>query len=754
MKIKLQRIQALLKKILFPLLLLLVVSVFYYPTFLQGRIPLPSDAMVGLYHPFRDVFAKEYPRGIPYKNYLITDPVRQTYIWKELSVDIYKRMELPIWNPYEMAGKPLLGNFQSGVFYPLNLIFLLSPFSTSWTIFIISQSVLCGLFMFFYLRNLRISSFSSLLGAITLSFSSFSIVWLEWGNIVHTFLWLPMILLSVDKLYESKGRHRLIWSMIYVLSVLFAFFAGYLQTFFYMFIVSTAYFFLQIKKDKKIISGFLGLNLLVLILSVVQWYPTLQFILLSARIIDQNYLTIEGWFIPIQHIVQFIAPDFFGNPATLNYWGEWNYAELGGYIGVMAIILTSFSIFVRRKIVAFFVGILLIGLVFSIDNPISRIPFQLNIPFISSSQPTRLLSVVVFSLAVLASFGSEFIFSVKRKITLFTPLLVWVGAISFLWFAVAIKLGSIFNTNDSIIVAKRNLMLPTVLVTASVILILCLALIKNKTARKVLMLLILFLLSFDLLRYAWKFTPFTTLGYLFPDSQIINYIKKDAGIYRVGTTDQKIMTPNFFTHYKIQTLEGYDPLYIKSYGEFIASMERDKPDISSPFGFNRIITPHNYNSPFMDFLNVKYVLSLNEISSEEFIKVMEEGETKLYQNIEVSPRAFFVENILLGEDDKSVIGKVHAVNLADTAVLYSSNAPSNSHFRSGTVNIKSYSENKIIMQTENSGEGFLVVSDVYYPSWGVMIDGVKGHIYRTNYAFRGVVVPAGKHTVEFSVKLF
>ena len=108
------------KRYLFPLLLGLIVVVFFAKTIFQGILPIPADTIVGLYHPFRDAVAQEYPNGIPYKNFLITDPVRQQYPWRELAVSIMKQGELPLWNPYQMSGTPLFGNLQSAALYPLN----------------------------------------------------------------------------------------------------------------------------------------------------------------------------------------------------------------------------------------------------------------------------------------------------------------------------------------------------------------------------------------------------------------------------------------------------------------------------------------------------------------------------------------------------------------------------------------------------------------------------------------------------------
>lgn len=42
------------------------------------------------------------------------------------------------------------------------------------------------------------------------------------------------------------------------------------------------------------------------------------------------------------------------------------------------------------------------------------------------------------------------------------------------------------------------------------------------------------------------------------------------------------------------------------------------------------------------------------------------------------------------------------------------------------------------------------MSDTYYPGWHATIDGRPAHIYRANFLFRAVCVPAGEHVVEFA----
>jgi uncharacterized membrane protein YfhO len=41
-----------------------------------------------------------------------------------------------------------------------------------------------------------------------------------------------------------------------------------------------------------------------------------------------------------------------------------------------------------------------------------------------------------------------------------------------------------------------------------------------------------------------------------------------------------------------------------------------------------------------------------------------------------------------------------------------------------------------------------VVTDTYYPGWRAFVDGVERPIYPADVAFRGVLLPPGRHTVE------
>src|SRR5581483_8837617 len=659
----------------FILIFAFLVLYFFKPFFLNSLLPIPSDTIVGLYHPYRDLYAQTNPNGLPFKNFLITDPVRQQYPWKNLAIQTEKKGEIPLWNPYNFSGTPLLANLQTGAFYPLNVIFFLLPFQYAWSLFILLQPLLAGLFMYLFLRNIKLSQSASVMGALVFCFCGFSIAWLEWGNVLHTALWLPLILYSKDKLLEKLS---IPFVVLWVFAECSAFFAGHLQTWFYLAVFASLYLLYRIfeksrEEKKQFVSTFfkkllpfIFILVVIIVILLIQIIPTFQFIAQSARDVDVIGFTQAGWFIPWQHLVQFVIPDFFGNPTTLNYWGVWNYAEFIGYVGILPFIFAFLALFRRdHKDSYFFITLLVLALLFALPNPIAQIPFELQLPFLSSAQPTRLLFIVDFCLAVLCSFGFNS-FMKKQKAAFLSAipvLLVVLGS----WYIVLSKYGSISSQN--MVVLKNNLIFPTILVGGSIILLGAYRFVSKFKQSELFALIFILFVSFDLFRFGLKFIPFTGKEFLFPNTQTLSYIKENQGEYRTMTTDSRIFPPNFSIMYGIYSIEGDDPLYLKRYGELMAAQGRNKPDISAPFGFNRIITPHNYYSPIINLLGVKYVLSFDQNLSLK--KIAEEGKTVLYENQNAFPRAFFVNFLINSQSKEETIAKMfdRTVNLRTAAVI-------------------------------------------------------------------------------------
>lgn len=727
-----------------PVLFLILFTLIIFSPVLIGKLPVPADTIVGLYHPWRDQLAGQYPNGAPFKNFLITDPVRQQYPWRQLSVTQILSGKLPVWNPYSFSGTPLIANFQSAVFYPLNIFLFLFGMTNGWTIMIIGQILLGGCFMWIYLRSLKLHPLATALGTLSWVGSGFWVAWLEWNTLIQTILWLPLLLFTIDKIFFSP--RKIVWLTVFTLVTSLSLLAGHLQTFFYLVLVLISYLLARLGQTKqyRVLPVFLIPLLFFLLFTFVQWWPFLNFLILSARDVDPQVLTRPDWFLPLVNLSQFLAPDFLGNPATLNYFGIWNYMEFVGYLGVGGLFFALYSLIFRRdKKTLFFLILLFTGLIFALPTPLAQIPFLLRVPLLSSAQPSRLLVVIDFSLAMLAALGLDHYLkstpnlkNLLRPVILFTLSLTSLWVIAFLW-----------HSNVSL----RNLIYPTIFTLAIYVLI-YLGLIRKRFLQ-ISVVLILLVVIFDLSRFSAKFESFSPREWLFPPTTVTQFLQEKAKneVFRVAALDDRILPPNFSLMYGIQSVSGYDPLYLRRYGEFIASLEQNKSMVGSYLNFNRIVTPKNYLNPAFSLLNVKYYLSLSDIDRKNFFLVFREGETRVYEDKNTLPRTFFVETVFPTRSPQETMAVLLKQNSFQKSVSVEGFKIDNTFqsFSPGVAVIKKYLANEVLIQTKNVGQGFLVLLDSYYPDWKASVDGAPTKIYITDYTFRGVIIPAGEHIVKF-----
>ncbi|HKJ33611.1 MAG TPA: YfhO family protein, partial [Balneolales bacterium] len=67
------------------------------------------------------------------------------------------------------------------------------------------------------------------------------------------------------------------------------------------------------------------------------------------------------------------------------------------------------------------------------------------------------------------------------------------------------------------------------------------------------------------------------------------------------------------------------------------------------------------------------------------------------------------------------------------------------------VQVTTYQPRKIVLNTQRDTDGFLVLSEIYYPAgWKAYIDGKQTPIFQTDYVLRGIAIPKGQHTISFT----
>ena len=728
----------------------LITFSFFLPKLIQGKVPIPADVILGLYHPWRDLAFDGFNIGkFPTKNPLITDPVLQTYPWRLLTINNIKQQNLPLWNPYSFSGQPLLANIQSAPFSIFNILFLVLPFKIAWSLQIILPFILTSLFMFLFLKNLNLSIPASIFGASILPFSGFFIAWFTWGTIITTALWLPLILLSINKLYY---RISIFWFIVLILAFSQTVFSGHWQTAFYVFFASVIFLIFKFYQSKKIKNTALVLASLIIgiLICFVQILPAIEFIKFSAREIDQGYFPNRAdWFLPLQNLIQLVAPDYFGNPATYNYWGIWNYAEFVSYIGIAPLVLALLGIFYKSKNIKFVLILFASSLILALSNPISKIPYLMQWPFLSSLQPSRIIFLLSFSLVILSAYGMDFLLNTKKNKKLFLAIIViLISIIILISYTIFLKSNfSIINNIDTAKVAQKNLILPAV-----VALVVFLIFILNYlNIPKIVIILTFFLITiFELFRFGYKFTSFSKLSWIFPKTNITDYLKNQNRPFRILATDRRIFNGNTSGVYRIETVGGYDPLYLADYAKLVSTWQSQK--VTQPGSFNRIVTPQNYSSKFINLLNVEYIITFDELTESSFRKVFQEGETKIFKNKNVLPRVFFTNEVVQlqsrNQELEMLLDKDFDIKKSATSTEF------NFLIKDliARADIIDYNDQSFKIITTSNETAPLIISNVYYPGWQALIDNNKADIQRVNFMLQGIIVPKGKHEVEIFFK--
>lgn len=130
--------------------------------------------------------------------------------------------ELPLWNPLVGHGFPALGESQTGVFYPFNLVFYrFLPLGAAYNANFVLHYVLAFAFTCHYVRRLGLSLIESILAAVVFVYGWFPARnSLEWS--IVTGAWLPLALWGVEGFVTSGRRSFLVATQVAVVMQLLA----------------------------------------------------------------------------------------------------------------------------------------------------------------------------------------------------------------------------------------------------------------------------------------------------------------------------------------------------------------------------------------------------------------------------------------------------------------------------------------------------------------------------------------------------
>jgi hypothetical protein len=138
------------------------------------------------------------------------------------------------------------------------------------------------------------------------------------------------------------------------------------------------------------------------------------------------------------------------------------------------------------------------------------------------------------------------------------------------------------------------------------------------------------------------------------------------------------------------------------------------------------------------------------------LSLVYDKEVRIYENRDALARAFVVHDSEVAKNRAAILQRLKdpAFDPRRTVILEEDVSPQPSYAEGpaapgGAVTIVKDGASLVEIKTELAHSGFLVLTDAWYPGWTAYVDGTETRIYRSNYAFRSVLLAPGAHSVRF-----
>jgi uncharacterized membrane protein YfhO len=239
----------------------------------------------------------------------------------------------------------------------------------------------------------------------------------------------------------------------------------------------------------------------------------------------------------------------------------------------------------------------------------------------------------------------------------------------------------------------------------------------------------------------------------------IEFLQSDTSLHRVyGLIPNKFQddysrfSPNYNMYYQISDVGAYSPLVMNDHYKF---MEKLGGFDDSIWRLEPTTDALDKNLNLLNLLNVKYIITYEEINDKRLELAYTDEKVKVYRNNESLPRAFFLSNYKVISDGQEALGFLRSkdFNPMDVVVLneepVSFESRPDSKHNNASVEINDYSSKKVILNINTPSMGILVLSDTFYPGWKAFVDWEETEIMKANTVMRAIIIPKGKHMVKF-----
>lgn len=758
----------------FPVLFFFLLAlIFLWRPVFTGEVFLPAQLLSHV-APWKgtELFA-----DVPPWNPLRWDSIGYFYPSRLFAAETYRAGYIPLWNPYQLCGAPFLANNQSAIFYPGNwLLYLLPDIAYGFTINAVLHLTLCGWFMYLLLKRLGRSEIAALLGGVVFTYSAWQAAWLQLPSFLATSCWFPLLLYFMVPRAEAKPRLENVAKIGAVVGVLLL--AGHLQIAFYGLLLASAWgifhlISLRRHRMQRLVVYVCG-GLLGIALAMPQLLPAVELSRVShrqSRPSAEGYAAYTEYAVPLYGMASLFVPEFQGEEfSTTNpYWGFYtkqienvtigirhNPAETAAFVGIVPLLLGIFAtvriLFARTfqsgAVLLFFAAVGLVSLLLAFGSPLNALPY-FGIPgFGQTGSPARCLVLWVLSMAVLAAFGLDMLYTQKVSkregyVVLGIPVLLLALGLNFAVQSLATPPVGINGLPSLAEAVSRS---AVGWLFAGLSFGIALAFLYGKISLPktqpyfVAPSLLGLVVVVELFRTGMGVNPTAKREQVYPQTPALTYLQREIGHERVVPINQRwsliapanfnlptTLPPNTAMVFKLRDAQGYDSLFPGVYKQFanrFALPTRSGLVDASPPEVGNMVFIQNANAPDLPLLGAKFALAL-PYGSPGIVSASIPNSTPLDtsdKNIAIYPMDGIPSRVAL-----------------EPAVPQ----PSVKFLEDGAT--------RVVLEVETSVPTTLILRDTYYPGWRANSNGTPVPILQhpENPVYRGVNLAAGKHKLTF-----
>lgn len=666
-----------------------------------------------------------------------------------------------------------------------------------------------GVGMYLFMRFKKHERFVSAFTAFAAMFSTWVITWVMIGHNTKPVVlaMLPFIFLFLEKL---RIKFSLLNAVFLIIAVHIMIEAGHLQMIFYSILALGIYLIYELiytltRKEK--VTGVLRSALLLIlaggmafIMSADRYFATMEYTSYSTRgsapiqqVSDEKVTESGGhgydyatmWSYSGDELFTMLVPSYFGfghrkydGQSLSTYWGQKESEDSPPYMGILIIglALIGFIAFRHKPFVQFLFVLSAIAtlLSFGKNMPLLYDLFYYNIPsFNKFRAPSMSLVLVHFAMPILAGYGITSLIAWRREFTDLAKkwmyaimILAGIFLLSGFIFSAAFEESYIESLSASdyfqrlaqmygagTLQGLRDFVFDNAVsdwltngFLALIAAVSAFLFVKNRITKVTFFALIGIILVFDLWRVDYRRMDVSeenvTKAAFGRYENLYGVIKQDKDLFRVA--DFVAYPSNVTAYYLLENINGYHAAKLRVYQDILDNANPDQYAGS---------TAHLYNPFLWNMLNVRYII-LNQQLGQGMQAVYQDPSLNafVYLNPGELPRAFFVNSVEVAKP-LDILSHLKNGDFDPQELAYVENEiPENIEpvTPGATAKVVEHKNQYIKIDVNATGNNLLFVGEVYYPpSWEAYIDGKKAEIYKTNYAFRSVIVPKGKHTVEF-----